>query len=136
VLLVDQLPYVNPMALVLACFHPVFETLFSIWRRWRKCIAISRADRLHFHSLVMRRIVRPVMGCEHQHAANAITGLICSALTAVSAILAVLTATDEWTPLLALLLMSLVYLSLYARMVRFHWCSPWVLFMQPTRTHP
>lgn len=132
-LILNRLPQVHPFALLLACFHPVFETLFSIWRRWHHAVAVSKPDRLHLHSLLLRRVVRPRLARSHRHAANAITGLLCSALTLLAALLAVLTADHPWAPLLAQLFMTLLYLSVYARIVRFQWCTPWVMFAHPFR---
>lgn len=58
-MLVVRNPAVSPWALLLVLVYPVWETLFSIFRRGRhKLSSISQPDALHLHQLIMRRMVR------------------------------------------------------------------------------
>jgi len=52
-------PDISPLFALLICAYPVFETLFSIYRRkFLKSVSPVRADGLHLHSLIYRRVVR------------------------------------------------------------------------------
>ncbi len=60
VLLVQRHPLVSPWFPVLLLIYPVWETLFSIYRKASKGRSPGVADALHFHQLIFRRIVREV----------------------------------------------------------------------------
>ena len=58
-MLVVRNPEVSPWSLLLVLIYPVWETLFSMFRRGRhKLSSISQPDALHLHQLLMRRVVR------------------------------------------------------------------------------
>jgi UDP-GlcNAc:undecaprenyl-phosphate/decaprenyl-phosphate GlcNAc-1-phosphate transferase len=61
ILLVQRHPRVSPWFPVLLLVYPVWETLFSIWRKWVRGLQPSVADALHFHQLIFRRVVRQVL---------------------------------------------------------------------------
>lgn len=48
---------VSPWASLLICFYPIMETVFSIFRRWRRKHHPAHPDRLHLHSLVKARFI-------------------------------------------------------------------------------
>jgi UDP-N-acetylmuramyl pentapeptide phosphotransferase/UDP-N-acetylglucosamine-1-phosphate transferase len=58
--LVQRYPDVSPWFPVLLLIYPVWETLFSIWRKLIRGQSPGVADALHFHQLIYRRIVRQV----------------------------------------------------------------------------
>ncbi|MBI5275370.1 MAG: glycosyltransferase family 4 protein [Burkholderiales bacterium] len=58
--LVMRYPQVSPWFPVLLLIYPVWETLFSIWRKLVRGQSPGVADALHFHQLIYRRIVREV----------------------------------------------------------------------------
>ncbi len=60
ILLVQRNPAVSPWFPVLLLIYPVWETLFSIYRKWARGGSPGVADALHFHQLIYRRIVRGV----------------------------------------------------------------------------
>ena len=60
VLLVQRHAQVSPWFPVLLLIYPVWETVFSIWRKAVRGISPGVADALHFHQLIYRRIVRSV----------------------------------------------------------------------------
>ena len=126
-------PQLSVFALLLTCFHPVMEVLFSMWRRTRHRVPLGQPDRLHFHSLLRRRIVAPALPPRYKTLANPLSGLLCALMSLLANLLAMHTATDHGASILALLAMVLLYLTVYARMVRFHWCQPWVLFVPRRR---
>jgi len=58
ILLVFRNPQVSPWCGLLLAVHPVWETLFSIYRRARGGLhTISQPDTLHMHQLVLRRVI-------------------------------------------------------------------------------
>jgi UDP-GlcNAc:undecaprenyl-phosphate/decaprenyl-phosphate GlcNAc-1-phosphate transferase len=58
VMLVQRNPEVSVWFPLMLLAYPVFETLFSAYRRRRRGQSPGSADALHLHSLVYRRIVR------------------------------------------------------------------------------
>jgi UDP-N-acetylmuramyl pentapeptide phosphotransferase/UDP-N-acetylglucosamine-1-phosphate transferase len=58
--LVQRHPLVSPWFPMLLLIYPVWETLFSIYRKTSRGTNPSVADALHFHQLIYRRIVRGV----------------------------------------------------------------------------
>lgn len=58
VTLVQRHPTVSPWFPMLLLIYPVFETLFSIYRKLARGQSPGMADALHFHQLIFRRIVR------------------------------------------------------------------------------
>ena len=59
--LVQRHPQVSPWFPILLLIYPVWETLFSIYRKLARGQSPGVADALHFHQLVYRRIVRGVL---------------------------------------------------------------------------
>jgi UDP-N-acetylmuramyl pentapeptide phosphotransferase/UDP-N-acetylglucosamine-1-phosphate transferase len=60
VLLVQRHEQVSPWFPMLLLIYPVWETVFSIWRKGARGQSPGVADALHFHQLIYRRIVREV----------------------------------------------------------------------------
>ncbi len=58
--LVQRHHEVSPWFPVLLLAYPIWETIFSIWRRSARGQSPGLADGLHFHHLIFRRIVRQV----------------------------------------------------------------------------
>jgi UDP-N-acetylmuramyl pentapeptide phosphotransferase/UDP-N-acetylglucosamine-1-phosphate transferase len=58
--LVQRHPAVSPWFPLLLVIYPVWETLFSIYRKVVRGVSPGVADALHFHQLIYRRIVRNV----------------------------------------------------------------------------
>ncbi len=58
VTLVKRHPAVSPWFPMLLLIYPVWETLFSIYRKLARGQSPGMADALHFHQLIFRRIVR------------------------------------------------------------------------------
>jgi UDP-N-acetylmuramyl pentapeptide phosphotransferase/UDP-N-acetylglucosamine-1-phosphate transferase len=63
VLLLSRNPSISTWAVLLACIYPVFETVFSMWRKdiYRKT-GMGKPDKVHFHMLVFRRLVGQRVG--------------------------------------------------------------------------
>ncbi|MGB3071267.1 MAG: glycosyltransferase [Ottowia sp.] len=60
-LLVQRHPVVSPWFPMLLLIYPVWETLFSIYRKLWRGDSPGMADALHLHQLVYRRLVRSVL---------------------------------------------------------------------------
>ena len=58
--LVQRHPVVSPWFPMLLLIYPVWETMFSIYRKLSRGVSPGVADALHFHQLIYRRIVREV----------------------------------------------------------------------------
>jgi UDP-N-acetylmuramyl pentapeptide phosphotransferase/UDP-N-acetylglucosamine-1-phosphate transferase len=141
VLLVERNASVTAFVPLLICIHPVTEVLFSIYRRRMTHISPGTPDRLHLHTLVMRRVVFPRLRRVYLGDAamarlmrNPITGLVLALMTLPAVILALLSLHSAVYAVLACLAFVVGYVTLYARLVRFHWCSPiGFLFAKPAR---
>jgi UDP-N-acetylmuramyl pentapeptide phosphotransferase/UDP-N-acetylglucosamine-1-phosphate transferase len=124
VLLIERNPSVSAFAALVICAHPVTEVLFSIYRRKIRRIHPGMPDRLHFHSLLKRRYVSRWFKQRSKLARNSITGAIVGLMTLLGVVLANLTYLSASLSASAYVLLALGYVSIYARMVRHHWCSP------------
>ncbi|HSV68795.1 MAG TPA: glycosyl transferase [Methylibium sp.] len=123
ILLLQRNPEVSPLFPLLMMIYPVFETLFSMYRRKVvKGRAMGMPDGVHLHSLVYRRLLRWAVGTRDAQALtrrNSMTApylwLLCT--------LAVVPSVVFWDNSHALggfiLLFGLTYIVLYARIVRF-----------------
>ncbi len=60
ILLVLRHPQVSPWFPALLLIYPVWETVFSVYRKSARGSSPGLADALHFHQLIYRRIVRGV----------------------------------------------------------------------------
>ena len=131
VLLIERNEGITAFAPFLMCIHPVTEVLFSIYRRKLRQSHPGHPDRLHLHSLIMRRVVRTRLRI-NPRMTNPVTGILL-ALMSLPAIF-VAYAVHNNTPLGAVMCLVFIlgYVTLYARLVRFRWCSPLAfLFIRP-----
>ena len=60
--LVQRHKEVSPWFPVLLLVYPIWETFFSIYRKWARGYSAGMADALHMHQLVYRRLVKKVLG--------------------------------------------------------------------------
>ena len=128
VLLIERNSSVSPFAALLICIHPVSEVLLSIFRRRLKKMNPGHPDRLHFHSIVKQRYVRRWFGHLSFELRNSITGVLVGFMTLTAILIAPLVNQNTLLSLLAVIAFALGYVAIYARMVRFRWCSP-ILFL-------
>jgi UDP-N-acetylmuramyl pentapeptide phosphotransferase/UDP-N-acetylglucosamine-1-phosphate transferase len=122
-MLVQRNPSVSPLAPLVLVAYPVFETLFTMYRR--KILSgrpVSQPDGIHLHTLIYRRLMRWAVGSNDAAALIRCNSMTSPYLWALSSI-AVLPAAIWWNNTLALAtslaLFVLAYLSLYWRIVRF-----------------
>lgn len=132
VLLIERNSSVSAFAALVVCVHPVTEVLFSIYRRRIKKLHPGHPDRLHFHSLVKQRYVRRWFGRYSNRVRNSITGGLIGVMTVCAIFLANIVYASAFWSALTFAALSLSYVTIYARMVRHHWCSPIsFLFIKP-----
>ncbi len=123
ILLLVRNPTVSPLFPLLVCIYPVFETLFSIYRRRIiRAVPPSMPDGIHLHSLIYRRLMRWAVGDRSARALtrrNSMTSPFLWLLCMLSVVPAVLFWDSSAWNAVFLGLFALVYLALYWRIVRF-----------------
>ena len=114
---------VSPMFPLLVCIYPVFETVFSIYRRkFLRAVPSSMPDGIHLHSLIYRRMLRWAVGDQSARALtrrNSMTSPYLWVLCMSSAVPAVLLFNNTLLLALVLTLFGLGYVVLYWSIVRF-----------------
>lgn len=123
VLLVMRNPEVSTWYAVLLLIYPVFETLFSAYRRlFLRGQSPGTPDGIHLHSLIFRRVVLWAIGRRDARTLNLRNAMTSPYLWLLS-LMAVVPATLFWRHtgvLMTLCLLFVVsYIWLYARIVRF-----------------
>lgn len=123
ILLLVRNPQVSPLFPLLVCIYPVFETLFSIYRRrFLRQVPPSMPDGIHLHSLIYRRMLSWAVGNRSAKALtrrNSMTSPYLWMLCMLSIVPAVLWWDNSGAMALFLLLFGLSYIALYWRIVRF-----------------
>jgi hypothetical protein len=116
-------PTVSPIFPLLVCVYPVFETLFSIYRRrFLRAVPPSMPDGIHLHSLIYRRVMRWAVGNRSAKALtrrNSMTSPYLWLLCMMSVVPAVLFWDNTLALAAALALFGVSYVVLYWRIVRF-----------------
>lgn len=116
---------VSPLFPLLVAFYPIFETLFSIYRRrLLRSVPAHMPDGIHLHSLIYRRVVRwapEETGCAYRTRRNSMTSPYLWLLCAMSVVPAVLLFDNSAWLAVFLMVFGLVYTWLYWRIVRFRW---------------
>lgn len=122
VLLVRRHPEVSPWCVMLLLVYPVWETLFSVYRKTSRGDSPGKADALHLHQLVHRRLVSPVPHPDPAHSMRLRNNRTTPYLVAL-ALLSVLPAVLWWRDTRLLIagcaLFALVYVAAYMAIVRF-----------------
>jgi UDP-N-acetylmuramyl pentapeptide phosphotransferase/UDP-N-acetylglucosamine-1-phosphate transferase len=131
ILLLYRNPQVSPMFPLLLCIYPVFETLFSIYRKKvLRGMSPGVPDGVHLHMLVYKRLMRWAVG---ERSARELTrrNSMTSPYLWLLCMLSVIPAVLWWhsTPVLAgfICLFGLSYVTLYWRIVRFR-APRWLVF--------
>ncbi len=122
-LLVRNPGEVSPLFPLLVCIYPVFETLFSIYRRsFLRAVPATVPDGIHLHSLIYRRLLRWTMGPRSAKALtrrNSMTSPYLWLLCSLSLVPAVLFFDNTALLAFSLGLFGVSYVVLYWRIVRF-----------------
>ena len=123
ILLVVRNPGVSALFPLALCWYPVFETLFSMYRR--KVVrgrAVSMPDGIHLHSLIYRRLMRWAVGKAEARTLtrrNSMTSPYLWVLCSMSVVPAVLWFDSNAALTLSMAFFTLAYIYLYSRIVRF-----------------
>ncbi len=132
ILLVYRNPSVSPMFPLLLCAYPIFETIFTIYRRKVvRGVATAEPDGIHLHTLIHRRLIRWTLSGNQERRRltrrNSMTSpylwLLCLSSVVPSLLWWNSTAVLSWF----LLLFVVLYVWLYARIVRFK-TPKWLIF--------
>jgi UDP-N-acetylmuramyl pentapeptide phosphotransferase/UDP-N-acetylglucosamine-1-phosphate transferase len=131
ILLLHRNPGVSPMFPLLLCIYPVFETLFSIYRKkWLRGMSPGVPDGVHLHMLVFKRLMRWAVGnrdARELTRRNSMTSPYLWVLCSLSIVPAVLWYDSTAIQAALILLFALTYVSLYWRIVRFR-APRWLVF--------
>lgn len=135
ILLVVRHAEVSPWFPMLLVMHPVWETLFSMYRRAQSGLAeMGRPDALHLHSLIYRRLVKRY-GISRRSEYRVRRNATASVYLWLAALMCAVPATLFWreTHVLALFcgLFALSYIALYQKLVRFKAPKAFVMSARP-----
>jgi UDP-N-acetylmuramyl pentapeptide phosphotransferase/UDP-N-acetylglucosamine-1-phosphate transferase len=123
ILLLVRHPQVSPLFGLMVCIYPVFETLFSIYRRsFIRATPPGLPDGIHLHSLIFRRLLRWAVGAQDARAItqrNSMTAPYLWMICVCSLVPALLFWDSTPVLMLFLLLFAAAYVVLYWRIVRF-----------------
>ena len=131
ILLLHRNAAVSPLFPLLMCIYPIFETVFSMYRRkFIRGRPIGMPDGVHLHSLIYRRLIRWAIGNKSAKALTRRNSMTAPYLWLLC-MLSVLPAVVFWdnSPILGvfILLFAGTYVYLYARIVRFR-APGWMIF--------
>lgn len=123
VILVVRNPEVSKWFPVLACFYPIFETVFTMYRRVViKRTQLGQPDASHLHQIIYARVVRWGIGSadrELRNQRNFLTSPYLWLLCSLSVIPAILFWDQKIILQGFILLFAVSYIWLYRRIVRF-----------------
>ncbi len=122
VMLVDGNKTVSPWFPFLLCIYPIFETLFSMYRRRARKSSPMDADAFHLHTLIYKRLVPHILGTDiknNQLARNSATSPFLWMLTSFSAVPALLFWNNTPVLIIFAFIFIIVYLWLYKSIVGF-----------------
>ncbi len=116
-LLIERHANVSAFAALLLCVHPITEVLFSVWRRRQRQQHPGHPDRLHFHSLVKRRLMARILSSRSRRFRNSAAGLLVGGMNLVPALLVQFVYESTALASASVAVMVTVYVSLYRRIV-------------------
>jgi UDP-N-acetylmuramyl pentapeptide phosphotransferase/UDP-N-acetylglucosamine-1-phosphate transferase len=123
VLLIHRHPEVSPWFPLAVLIYPVFETLFTVYRRKvKQATEAGLPDAKHLHQLVYRRLIRPRIdgkGLDPTRR-NAATSPFLWALASLSILPAALFWRDTSALVALVIAFGVAYVWLYRSIVRFH----------------
>lgn len=123
VLLLVRNPGVSAWQVLSICAYPVIEVLYSIYRRKivRK-VSPGSPDALHMHTLVYRRVVsRSLSNAQRPWQRNAAVVRVIVPWVLVAACVTVTQGASTVAGIVIVLAQSVVYVAVYARLVRGKW---------------
>ena len=124
ILLLHRNAEVSPLFPLLMCIYPIFETVFSMYRRkFIRGRPVGMPDGVHLHSLVYRRMMRWAAGNKSPKALtqrNSMTAPYLWLLCSLSVVPAVIFWNNSAVLAAFILLFAALYVALYRRIVRFN----------------
>lgn len=124
VLLIARNPHVSAWYAALLLIYPVFETVFSIYRRkFVRGVSPGLPDGIHLHMLVFKRLVRRTIGRRDAKALtrrNSMTSPYLWLLSLLAVIPATLFWGHKWILVTFCLIFIITYIWLYVQIVRFN----------------
>jgi UDP-N-acetylmuramyl pentapeptide phosphotransferase/UDP-N-acetylglucosamine-1-phosphate transferase len=123
ILLVHRNPAVSPLCPLLMCIYPIFETMFSMYRRkFIRGRPIGMPDGVHLHSLVYRRLMRWAVGNKNAKVLtkrNSMTAPYLWMLCMLSIVPAMVFWDSSGLLSVFIFMFAGTYVFLYSRIVRF-----------------
>ena len=123
ILLLHRNAVVSPLFPLLMCIYPIFETVFSMYRRkFIRGRPIGLPDGVHLHSLIYRRLIRWAIGNKSAKALtrrNSMTAPYLWLLCMLSVAPAVIFWDNSAVLGVFIVLFAVTYVFLYGRIVRF-----------------
>ncbi|MCS3507919.1 glycosyltransferase [Achromobacter sp. JUb104] len=123
VLMLARHPNVSAWFPLLLCIYPVFETLFSIYRKkWLRGVSPGAPDGVHLHMLIYKRVVRWAVGSRelrHRNQRNSMTSPYLWLLSSLAVIPAVLFWQMPYVLMGCAAAFSITYVLLYRKLVLF-----------------
>lgn len=123
VLLMARHPVVSVWFPFLLCIYPVFETLFTIYRRkFVKGVSPGLPDGIHLHTLIYRRVVRLQLGedvSKYKVQRNALTAPYLWLLSSLAIIPAVIFWQNAYLLMFFVVLFIVSYILLYRKIINF-----------------
>ncbi|CAG0952330.1 UDP-GlcNAc:undecaprenyl-phosphate/decaprenyl-phosphate GlcNAc-1-phosphate transferase [Geobacteraceae bacterium] len=123
VLMVVRNPDVSPLSPLLMCIYPIFETVFSMYRRkFVRGRPVGMPDGVHLHSLIYRRLMRWAVGDRTAKVLtkrNSMTAPYLWLLCMMSVVPAMLFWNNSLVLGAFIVLFAATYTFLYASIVRF-----------------
>lgn len=139
IVLISRYEQVSPLFPLMVCIYPVFETVFSIYRRRvLRAAPPGLPDGIHLHSLVYRRIMRWAVGAQDARALtrrNSMTAPYLWLLCMTSLIPALLFWQSTFWISICMAVFAVIYIYLYWRIVRFR-TPRWMVFRAPVHGQP
>jgi UDP-N-acetylmuramyl pentapeptide phosphotransferase/UDP-N-acetylglucosamine-1-phosphate transferase len=124
VLLLLRNPIVSPIFPLLLCAYPIFETVFTMYRRRvLRGVATAQPDGIHLHTLIHRRLIRLNLGADPTDRRRTTRNSMTSPYLWLLCLLSIIPGVLWWdsTRVLAVSLLTFIfcYIFLYWRIVRF-----------------
>ncbi|OLZ77882.1 glycosyl transferase [Chromobacterium violaceum] len=136
VLLVQRHSAVSPWFPLLCVIYPVFETVFSIYRRkFLQNRAVGYPDALHLHQIIYKRVVLWMVGSKdagHLTQRNSLTSPYLWAISSFSVVPAMLFWNNTPALIGFVLAFMFMYIRLYRMIVRFR-TPRWLLLRRSTQ---
>lgn len=137
ILLTHRNSGVSPIFPLLLCAYPIFETMFSMYRRkFVRGVATGAPDGIHLHTLIHRRLIRWTVSSPRERRRLTRRNSMTSPYLWVLCMMSVIPSVLWWdsTRILSwfLLLFVITYVWLYASIVRFK-TPRWMVFRRESR---